>query len=204
MSDSFIGINNFRNWIDRTLLSNEISLFPSLDESPESQNYKIEKLLKVQYTSIYTDKVNGNSLIFSYWDGSQNHKLWKVNKEGTVLDSIERCGQFSSSGVYFYDDYCIDWPITGDKEAKYYDTVINYDSLAEEDFTALLSKASIVDFHKDYGDTDYDDPSRSIPAKGRCYIKIEDKWLVVESEKMFGELYQDFNQDNYIIKHNEF
>ncbi len=194
-------INSFRNWIDRSLLSEEISLFPSLDESPESQNYQIEKILRARYISILTDKINGNSFIRNHWDGSGNHELWKINEEGIVLDSIEGRGDIYASGVYFYDDYCIDWAVTGNKEAKYYDPIIDYDSLTEEDFTALLNKASIVDFKKDYGHKDYKDPSRSLPQKGRCYIKIEDKWLVIESEKMFEELSRDYNEDYYTIKH---
>ncbi len=197
-------IENFRNWIDRSLLSKEIYLFSSIDESPESQSYKIEKILKVMYFSVFTDDVNGNSLILSYQENREyQHTLWKVNKEGAVLDSIEGHGSLYSSGVYFYDDYCIDWAITGDKEAKYYDTVINYDSLSVEDFTSLLSKASIVDFKKDYGYTDYNDESRSIPPKGRCFIKIKEKWLVVESQKMFEEISDGFNQNYYSMKNKE-
>ncbi len=166
----------------------------------ESENYKIIKLPFSKPRRVLFDRVTKNFILTG--DSEYLTTSRKINKNGEEIDSLKIRGYLFSSGVYFYEDYCIDWAITGNKSKQKYDTIINYDSLSKEEFEDYLSKATIVDFTKKH--TDYKGFKSLENHKGRCHLKIQDKWIVIESKKMFDELEEDYEKDYFELKHKNF
>ncbi len=160
----------------------------------ESENYKIIRIADKRPEHILFDRITGNFIL----TGDELYKttIRKINKNGELIDSLEIEGYLYPSGIYFYEDYCIDWAITGNKSKHKYDIIINYDSLSKEEFEDYLNKATIVDFTQKYkNQEDY---------KGRCHLKIQDKWVVIESKKMFRELEKDYEKDYFELEHKNF
>lgn len=186
-----------RNFCDKLFLGKKHKTFNYIYDSPESENYKIEKIIDGQIYFIMFDEINENFLVKTDEKTSLEHSLWKINNKGIIIDSIKSQGSFLHSGVYFHEDYCIDWIISGDKSKKHYDKIITYDTLTKTSFESLLENSSIVDFDKKHGE--YNNSDR--PNKGRCFIKIKEKWMVIESEKMFDELERDYTKTFYQIIH---
>lgn len=197
-------INVVRNFFDELFLNQKFMTYSCINNSPESKSYKIEKILKGQIGFVMYDEINENCIIQTDLQSSSTHLLWKVNNKGIVIDSIKSKSDLYRSGVYFYENYCIDWVISGNKAPKMYDSIINYDTLTKDDFEALLNKGEVVYFTKEYGHKDYYDDTRSIPEKGRCFINIQQKWLVIESKKMFDELDLNYSYRDYEVKHNKY
>ncbi len=163
----------------------------------ESENCKIIKLPFEKPRRVLFDRVTKNFIL----TGNSEYQITsrKINENGEEIDSLKIKGYLFSSGVYFYEDYCIDWAITGNKSKHKYDTIINYDSLSKEEFEDYLNKATIVGFTKKHAD--YKGFESLENHKGRCHLKIQDKWIVIESKKMFDELEDDYEKDYFELKH---
>ncbi len=156
-----------------------------------SEKYKILKLTKRNPKFILFDRVNENFILTG--DELYLTTIRKINNKGEEIDSLKVKGHLYSSGMFFYEDCFIDWAITGNKLKQKYDTIINYDSLSKKEFKNYLSRADIIDFTLKYKNLEN--------YKGRCHLKIQDKWMVIESKKMFKELEQYYEKDYFEIRH---
>ncbi len=168
----------------------------------ESENYKIIRIADKRPEHILFDRITGNFIL----SGDELYKttIQKINKNGELIDSLEIEGHLYPSGMYFYEDYCIDWAITGNKSKQKYDTIINYDSLSKKEFEDYLNKAEIVDFTHFRESEKSEHTGRCYYLKGRCHLKIQDKWIVIESKKLFEELENDYEKEYFELKHKIF
>jgi len=157
----------------------------------ESKNFKILKITDRTPRFILFDKVTKNFILTG--DELYLTTIRKINNKGEEIDSLEIKGHLYPSGVYFYEDYCIDWAITGNKSEQKYDAIIDYESLSKKEFEDYLNKATIIDFTQKYKNLE--------SYKGRCHLKIQDKWIVIESKKMFKELEKDYEKDYFELEH---
>ncbi len=161
------------------------------ENTTESENYKILKLTNRMPRVVLFDKINKNFIFTG--DELYLTTIRKINNKGEEIDSLKIEGHLYPSEIYFYEGYFIDWAITGNKSKQKYDTIINYDTLSENEFKNYLSKADIIDFTQKYKKLDN--------FKGRCHLKIRDKWIVIESEKMFKELENDYEKNYFEVRH---
>ncbi len=188
--------SNINNSIPKILLNGRLTknfdTYTYLSENKtESENYKILKLTDRSPRIILFDKVSENFILTG--DELYLTTIKKINNKGEEIDSLKVKGHLYPSGVYFYKDYVIDWAITGNKSKQKYDTIINYDTLSKKEFKNYLSRADIIDFTKRYKNLEN--------FKGRCHLKIQDKWIVIESKKMFEKLERDYKKDYFEIRH---
>jgi len=175
-------------------LTKKFDTYTYLSENKtESENYKITKLTDRNPRFILFDRVSENFILTG--DELYLTTIKKVNNKGEEIDSLKVKGHLYPSGNFFYEDYVIDWATTGNKTKQKYDTIINYDTLSKKEFKNYLSRADIIDFTWKY--------KNSENFKGRCHLKIQDKWIVIESKKMFKELEQDYEKDYFEIRHKE-
>ncbi|MCF6351950.1 MAG: hypothetical protein L3J06_02965 [Cyclobacteriaceae bacterium] len=157
----------------------------------ESKNYKILKITDRTPRFILFDKVAENFILTG--DELYLTTIRKINNKGEEIDSLEIKGHLYPSGMYFYEDYFIDWAITGNKSKQKYDAIIEYDSLSKKELEYYLSNATIIDFTQKYKNLE--------SYKGRCHLKIQDKWIVIESKKMFKELEKHYEKDYFELEH---
>lgn len=144
-----------------------------------SENYKVIKLLNdntgymSSSTDMFYDKQNHNFLT------RKNDSIyWKINGVNLELDSIIVRGDFDNSGVFFNKNYYVDWILTGDKKRKKYLKIIIDENFSNSELERLYEKAQEISFSRSY-------------SKGRCYFKINESWLVVESEKLYSKIEYD-------------
>ncbi|MCF6349349.1 MAG: hypothetical protein L3J20_13830 [Flavobacteriaceae bacterium] len=179
------------------ILNKKFDKYAYLNENTTtSENYKIIKLInRFNKKPILFDRINENFIFTG--DSGYLTTIRKVNNKGEEIDSLKIKGALDLSGIYFYDDYFIDWAITGNKSKQKYDTIINYDTLSKKEFKNYLSKADIIDYT--YASGEELESGWSAPLKARCYLKIQDKWMVITSKKMLKELEKDYETDYYDI-----
>jgi len=186
-------VDSVRNGISTFFLDKKYNTYTYLYENKTtSKNYEIVKILDAKSIKkpILFDKLNKN-FIFTK-DELYLSTIWKINSKGEKIDSLKIKGYLYPSGIYFFDDYYIDWAITGNKLKQKYDTIINYDELSKNEFKDYLNKATIVDYTR---------TSRKRIYIGRCHLKIQDKWIVIESEKLSKELENDYEKDYFELRH---
>ncbi len=168
----------------------------------KSENYKILKITDRTPRFILFDKVTENFILTG--DELYLTTIRKINNKGEEIDSLEIKGHLYPSGIYFYEDCFIDWVITGNKSKQKYDAIIDYNSLSKKEFEDYLNKADIVDFiHFSKPESSKHYTGR-VHFVGRCHLKIQDKWIVIESEKMFKELEKDYEKEYFELKHKNF
>ncbi len=175
-------------------LDKQFMVYPYLSENKaESAHYNILKVTGRKPHAILFDTENKNFILTG--DALYLTTVRKINAQGEEIDSIKIQGHLYPSGVYFYDDYYIDWVVTGNKERQKYDDILDYDTLSKTEFKRYLSEADIIEFTwSSKKDNHY---------KGRCHIKIKDKWLLIESAKLFNELETDYDKDYFEIRHKQ-
>ncbi len=160
------------------------------DNLVESDNYEIQKLINGKIDrNIFFDRVNKTFLISRRLFNSNEYDFFKINEKGYVIDSLAFSSRLYTSGMYFEEEYYIDWVVTGNKSRQKYFKIINADNLTEEAFKSYLDQAEVIDFDKDY-DTE----------KVRCFLKIKNKWVVLESKSRYEDFDRDYDKSYYEIK----
>lgn len=186
-----------RSTIGKLGLKKAYKTYNCLTDSIASENYVIQKIMDQsldsfdQYNDMLYDTITNHFFIKTDEQVTNDYTLWKINNEGQLIDSIKAHRRLFKSGLLFYEKGYIDWASTGDKSIKPYDSIIDYDALSKEEFTRLLNQSTVVDF-----EIDYLNPDQKL---GRCFVQIQQKWMVIESEKMFEDLDRDYTFDNFQI-----
>lgn len=131
--------------------------------------------MNIRFKSKYKFSVQYDSLTSNYFITSDKF-IWKVDKSGNLIDSLESINgeSISSSGIIFNESYYIDWAISGDKSKKEYTKTINYDTLSDADFTSYLVKAEATYIHTDNFIT-------------RCFLKIDNELIQITSDKLIDD-----------------
>jgi len=106
------------------------------------------------------------------------HVYWKMNGAGHDFDSIRVDYSLSlyNSGVFFGEEYYVDWVNTGDKTKHQYTEVIEGDQLSLERFEELIGGAQELEIGID-----------SEAKETSFYLKYEDGWMVLKSKVMFDK-----------------
>jgi len=167
------------------------------ENKTETEHYQIKKL-NIQSPNIgviYYDPVTTNYIVET--DPTDKRVLWKINSKGDVLDSIEGYYHVGKQGVFFRDNYYIDWVMTNDKTQKKYKQIIDYNELTDTQFLDYLAKAEAYFINK------------STSLGGRCYLKIDGEWLLIKSQKLADDLElkvtnYELNEAHYLWKGKSF
>ncbi|MEN7551763.1 hypothetical protein AAG747_27860 [Rapidithrix thailandica] len=182
----FLYQNEFiRNRVAKLLLPAAYKEYRYLSSNTvASENYEIKKLISGNASQYFFDKELKNFII-----RIRDNKLWKINEQGDVEDSLSTSAHLTTSGLIFEEDYFIDWVVSGNKSPQPYREILDADSLSSADVEAYFNNAAVIDFGMDY-------PQR----KGKCYLKIEGHWIVLEFTKRFEEFKQDFEKGYYTVE----
>ncbi|MCF6226197.1 MAG: hypothetical protein L3J22_07865 [Xanthomonadales bacterium] len=165
-------------------------VYPTLSENiVESNSYQIHKALGGSafnspgfFENIFFIAANDQFLIKTEVMYSDQYDFWKMDKKGQVIDTFVSSDTLHVSGYFLGKDYYIDWPLTGNKSKHLYSQIIDDQQLSNKEFEHLLNKADVVKFEK------YSDLSMV-----RCYLKIGQSWLVIESKKRFNSFSNDLS-----------
>jgi len=145
----------------------------------ESEHYEIRKIDSVS-DNVYFDEINNNFIIG--WYGYK-----KINEKGYVIDSYVHSGDLFISGTFFDEKTYIDWAITGNKIPQKYSRIIDADRLSDDEFKHYIDSTDEVEFEQFYGDKKW----------ARAFLKIEDRWMVLETVKRFDDFSIEVGK-NYI------
>lgn len=167
-----------RRTIDRLLLPSAYKEYPYLYENKaESKKYRITNILdgsSYEGVSYYSGTKEfiievADADYIRYEMGWKT--LWKISKEGKVLDSLNTTNYMHSVGVYLDSTTYVDWAYSGDKSAKKDHSIINFDSIPKVDFDACANTAETFACG-----SDYDNETTNL------YLKIENEWLLFKSK----------------------
>jgi len=150
-----------------------------------SQNYEIIKLYSSGINHEVLFDSSNKTYIITIGD-TDDAKYLKINELGYIVDSYIHHSRLHISGVFFSEDSFVDWAITGNKFKQHYSEIINADKLSEADFIAYFNKAQQLDFSIDYDESEV-----------HCYLKIDNKWLVLETKNRFDKFEQDYSKDYF-------
>ena len=185
-------IDGVRNSISEILLSEKYKKYTYLSNYKSLGNYKIEKVVEGRIDKVMYNIKNNEFLVKTFQESVPDYTLWKIDKHGVPVDSFSAHEELMLAGIFFFDSTYIDWILTGDKEEKKYNEVINYDTLASNTFDNYLHEAEGIAFDKDY-DT----------KEGKCYVLIEEGWKVITSKKLFEEIEYDYDKKCYALENRD-
>lgn len=175
-------MGSVRNTVDKLLLSNSLKEYPFLFENKvESKEHRITKIIDgFAYEDVlFHSGLKEFLLIMPDADYDRNNQgwktFWKINANGKVIDSLNSRAYMNTLGVFLDSTSYIDWAFSGNKKRKEYKQIIDYDSLANSEFLALIEKAETVAYGNNYD-----------KKTTNCYVKIDDAWFVLESKKAFA------------------
>ncbi len=151
----------------------------------ESEHYEIIKIHPgvINHELLY-DNINKTFLVQSGYAVTDDYL--KINQLGYVIDTFSFDSRLNISGLFFDEYGVVDWAISGNKSLQKFSSVINADEISEADFKGYLSRAEQLDFSKNYDNEVL-----------RCYIKVDDKWIVLESKKRFDDFEQDYDAEYF-------
>ena len=175
---NYVGI--VRNLIAKALLPNSYKEYSFLsDNKIESKKYQVKKIIDGTIDpDILYNKATQEFLVKESMIGENTkHILWKISKDGKVIDSLTTNNFASSLGIYFKEDYYIDWINSGNKSKQKYKQIINIDSITDNNYKHYLEKAEVINYKKDVSSLIEDN------LKVRCYLKVNNDWIVLESKK---------------------
>lgn len=122
---------------------------------------------------LYDKESNNIFLITEFRKRKTENWIWKIDHSGKVIDSIEIGRELLlNSGVHFGESYFIDWVISGNKEKKKYNDILDGDSLSNQELTRLIDEA----LQKDVG-ADYKNQTANI------FLKSKIGWSLIKSKK---------------------
>lgn len=164
----------------------------------ESDNYEIIKIIEnwkgkaesngiVHLEAIFYDTATKNTLFFTepkdydIIEGNLMPKapcqiFWKMNNQGRIIDSIKIDYSISlhNSGVFFHNDYFIDWVNNDNKTKQKYVDIIDGDSLSVPELENLISAATMLDIDKDYDN-----------EIATLFLKEKEGWTKVKSKRLY-------------------
>ncbi len=181
----YMNVGIVRNLIAKALLPSSFGRYKFLSSNKvESENYRITKIIDGEIDGeLLFNTLTQEFLVrvrdSDYDRNNQNwHAIWKVNKEGAVIDSINTTSTMNNQGTYFERDYYIDWVNAGNKAKQKYKQFIDFDSISIAERDNYFEQALEIAY-----DTDY------LEEKLRCFLKIENDWIVLESKVGFEKDY---------------
>lgn len=141
----------------------------------QSSNYEIIKVaegttinptLGVYFMSDSNNFIINNSV----------YEFTMLDSNGNPLDVYHSSNAHPhNSGVFFYQDYYVDWLLTGDKTKKKYSNYINADSLSEEQFEIYFNAADAAAYKTMWHHEPKNDYARNL-------LRINGSWMVLENE----------------------
>jgi len=177
-----------KRWESTQLLKLETE-YPRLGfERIESEHFELVKIDELIETNPYYDVryfPMQKIFLFSYTDDNLHYK---IDANGKILGKLTDGALLHSSGVFFHDNYYIDWPLTGDSTKKEYSSVVNQDELSAAEFENYLAKAETIALFRRIVD-------KPLEWYGRCMIKTGNNWMVIEKKLHITNPDFDFNKD---------
>lgn len=114
--------------------------YPRLSaNAAESPDFEIVKLIDGPIDALY--QVNHQARFIAQADDD----LWLIDGAGEVVD-IYQSDALYTSGLILEEDGFVDWLLTGDKQKKAYETVIDVSGLDDWKLFELFNQAEIVEF----------------------------------------------------------
>ncbi len=155
------------------------------DNSVESDHYEIIKIHSgiINHELLY-DNINKTYLVQSGYAIANDYL--KINELGYVIDTFSFDSRLNISGLFFDEYGVVDWAITGKKILQKFSRIINADEITDDEFKGYLSRAKQMDFSKNYDNEIL-----------RCYLYIDNKWVVLESKNRFNDFEQDYDEDYF-------
>lgn len=193
-------------YVSKLSLPEEVTSYKSITEaSLASENYEMIKLFKGHddYPAIkdfFYDFINKNHYIKTF-DKSEDacsdcYIYWRLNNRGDITDSISVASEkLFNSGVFFYDDYYVDWFNTGDRTKKNYIEVIEDTTLTRDQIKTYIKDAKALDAGVDY--SDFKD------IKIDLFIFNGEGWSVIKSKKLYNEIVPVEEENDYESKGKE-
>lgn len=191
-------------------LPKEVTLYKSLSEVPvvfdgyEMVPLFIEKerpTIAILNDMLLYDSINKCNYITSI-DNSQNlgsmnpHVYWKLDDRGDIVDSISVVDiRLFNCGVFFENDYYIDWFNTGDKTRKSFVQIMDDNDLTVDQIKAYIDEALVVDVGVDY--TDHSN------VKLELFLFNGTGWSVLKSKKLYNEIVPSQEENDYESKGSE-
>ncbi len=190
-------------------LSEKLKEYKYLSEGPiESDNYEIIKIIDnwkgraevdgiVFLEAIFYDTTTKNILfctnpkeyekIDDEWENKIPYQIfWKMNDHGRVIDSIkiDYSLGLNNSGVFFHDDYFIDWVNNNNKTKQKYIDVIEGDSLSIQQLESHINRANML-----YANKDYENEITNLFLKEKeGWTRIKSKKLYEKTEPIYGQV----------------
>jgi len=189
---NYVGV--VRKLIEKAFLPNSFKEYSFLSENKVgSEDYQIKKIIDGESDREILFNTSTQEFIIKMRDSDYDrnnqgwYALWKIDKKGQVIDSLSSNNGMSPIGIYFEEDHYVDWVESGSKTKKEYEQIINFDSIAPADFNSFVEKAAIIEYAGNYEN-----------KKVNCYLKIDDGWVVFESEKGYEDY---FSEPEKLFKH---
>ena len=144
---------------------------------------------------IFYDTLTKNTLFFirpkdyekidDKWEIKTSYPMfWKMNDQGRVIDSIEIDRfRLHNSGMFFHNDYFIDWLNNGNKTKQKYVDIIDGDSLFIQQLENLIHRADILDVNKDYEN-----------EITNLFLKDSEGWTRVKSKRLYNKTEDMYKQ----------
>lgn len=159
------------------------------EDAAESRSFEIRKIKHGTLSNeVLFDTQEKTFIIKRGFGSGDRYDYWKINRKGYVIDSFYHDSHLFPSGVFYDKDTYNDWAISGNKNRQHYASILDADAMSEAELKSYLDKADIVDFGVDYENN-----------KARFYVRIDNKWLVLESAKRFDSFENAYGKDYYEV-----
>ncbi|KAA1242650.1 hypothetical protein [Aquimarina sp. RZ0] len=189
-----------KNYISKLLLPERFKNYIFLSEgSIESENYEIVKIIDnwkgkaqidgvVKLRHLFFDDLNKSFLLLTDFKNYTNQEyriIWKINKRGEVIDSIKTdfWSMPYNSGIFFENDYFMDWINSGNKTKKEYAAIIDGDTISETEFTTFVNNATIID-------VDLNHTNKIV----QTFLNTDKEWIRIDSRKSYKNIDNDHDQ----------
>lgn len=211
---SFYTRDSILTFISKITLPKKFNNYKTLSEAPLiSKNYELVKICSETNKNACNCLSHISNIFYDLHEkkhylkgGNANeHIYWKLNNQGDIIDSIfVSNSRLFNSGIFFYNNYYLDWINSGDKTKKKYIEIIDDTSLTIEQIRNYIDRAIIVDAGVDYKNSSievftYNGIGWSVLKSNKLYLEIinPDK-KNYESESI--KLYKIKDSETFSIK----
>lgn len=157
------------------------------DKTIESERYEVRNINKASWAEhVLFDTANNHLIVSTGWIDAE---YWKINEKGYVIDEYSHNSSLLLSGILFDEHSYVDWAITGNKVPQKYSKIIDADVLSEDEFNQYYNSADEVEYDEFYDET----------KQVRIYLKIKNKWMVLETTKRIDEFDGYANSDYHEV-----
>jgi len=139
-----------------------------------SANYELVKMTELGPNNI-TDQVRFLPTNQTFVFNAGLCSYWRLNAKGQLLGSYGNSSPIHACGVFFHNDYFVDWALTGHTEHKQYKAIIKGETLSKAQFENHYKAAEVVVYKNRF----LYDPDQSF---GHCFMKIQGDWIQIISE----------------------